>query len=414
MTIDEKGPPRMPPSTFPGIHHYLSPKPIPQERDVVALSFLGAAVRWLTVLAAVGLMITAIYLIIQGVYGMGAGVVSTLFDLATNSLIGLLVGVLATAAIQSSSTTTTLTVAAVGSGAVPVAVAVPVILGANIGTTITALIVSFSYVGRRLEFQRAFGAASLHAGFNILFVAVMLPLELLFHPLQRLSDLLSDLLVGEGAAATATGGVVFSVFSPVVDLIGPQGLLGALFAPRVAALASIVLGTVLVLVAVRTLGAQLRTLMAAKTSSLIKRSSGASDVLGVATGTLVTMGVQASSVTVSSLGPFAAAQTLKPRELLTITLGANVGTTFMALLTALAVPGSLGSFAVQAALIHVLFNTIGTVLVLSIRPVRELLISLAQFSGRLASGSYVAAGALLAAFYLVIPAVILLAYTALG
>lgn len=115
----------------------------------------------------------------------------------------------------------------------------------------------------------------------------------------------------------------------------------------------------------------------------------------------------------SSLLPFAAAKSLKPRELLMIIVGANVGTTFTALVTALAVPGSLGSFALQAALIHVLFNTIGALLMLFVRPLRELLIQLASLGARTASRGYVAAGALIAGFYLVLPALILLTYTAL-
>ncbi len=414
ITVDETSPPRFQAASFPGIHHYLSPRPIPRDRDVVALSFLGAAVRWLTVFASVLAMITAIYLIVDGVHGMGTGPVSRLLDLATHPLIGLLVGILATAAIQSSTTVTALTVAAVGSGAISVTMAVPIILGANIGTTITASIVAFSYVGRRGEFCRAFTSASLHTSFNLLFVLAMLPVELIFHPLQHLSGLLSDLLVGDVSEPTVTGGFVFSLFSPLVDVLGMQGVIGAVFEPRAAALACIVLGTVLVLVAVRVIGAQLSTLMAARSRTLIKRSTGASDFLGVATGTLVTMGVQASAVTVSSLLPFAAAKSMKLRELLMITVGANVGTTFTALLTALAVPGSLGPFALQAALIHLLFNLIGALLVLFVTPLRDLIIRLAEFGGRAAARSYVAAGAFLASFHLVIPAVILLGYATLN
>lgn len=170
------------------------------------------------------------------------------------------------------------------------------------------------------------------------------------------------------------------------------------------------LGTVLVLVAVRLMNSQLRTIMAASTRTLLKRSSGNSDVLGIAVGTVVTMTVQASAATISSLLPFAAAKTLKQRETLFLILGANIGTTFLALFTALAVPGSMGSFALQAALVHMLFNISGTLLVMLIPPLRDLLLRLARISGRAAARGYGIAALVIALGYLAGPAVLLLGY----
>ena len=410
MSTEDVQPPRPTLFSFPGTHHYLNPSRIPSERDVVALSAPGIAIRWAAVLSAIGIMLTAIYLIVDGIHSLGSGTVARLFDLAANPLVGLLVGILATAAIQSSSTVTALTVAAVGTGAVPVSVAIPVILGANIGTTITASIVSFGFLGHREEFQRAFTAASLHRWFNVFFVALIFPLELLFQPLQRLSDLLADTLTGDSPTPITTGSWVFSLFTPLIDLIGTRGLLGWLFAPQVAAVVSAVMGTVFVLVAVRLMNSQLRTIMAASTRTLLKRSSGNSDALGIAVGTLVTMTVQASAVTVSSLLPFAAAKTLKQREALFLILGANIGTTFLSLFTALAVPGTMGSFALQAALVHMLFNLIGALLVLLIPPLRDLLLRLAETSGRAAARGYGIAALAIALSYLAGPAVLFLGY----
>lgn len=397
------------PLPLPGTQHFINPKKIPAEQDFVALSRFGAAVRWTVVAAAVLMMITAIYLILDGAQGLGAGTVSRLFDLATNPFIGLLIGILATASIQSSTTVTTLTVAAVGTGGVSVPVAIPIILGANIGTTITASIVSFSYLGDRANFRRAFTSASLHTWFNVTFVVIAFTLELIFHPLQRFSDLVSDSLVGDSATTTSRG--LVTLFAPLIDTVGTEGLLGSLLPPGVAAVTSILIGTALVLTAVRVLNSQLSVLTAAATRTLLERSSGASDALGVLSGTAVTAAVQASSVTVSSLLPFAVSKSLKLREILALTLGANVGTTLMALLTALAVPGELGSYAIQAALVHVTFNTVGTLLVLLIRPLREWLIRLAELSGRLAARGYsYAAGTLFLGFFF-LPAIIVVGYT---
>jgi solute carrier family 34 (sodium-dependent phosphate cotransporter) len=400
------------PIPLPGTQHFINPKKIPAERDFVALSTFGAAVRWLGVAGAVLMMITAIYLILDGAQGLGTGTVSRLFELATNPFIGLLIGILATASIQSSTTVTTLTVAAVGTGAVSVPVAIPIILGANIGTTITASLVAFSYIGDRANFRRAFTSASLHTWFNLTFVTIVFPLELLFQPLQRFTDLVAGSLIREETTGTSRG--LSHLFSPLIDTIGTRGLLGSFLAPQVAAMAAILLGVALVLTAVRILNTQLVILTAAATRTLLERSSGSSDALGVLSGAVGTAAVQASSVTVSSLLPFAVTKSLKLREILTITLGANVGTTLMALITAFAVPGSLGAYAVQAGLVHVTFNTVGTLLVLLIRPLREWLIRLAELSGRLAARgySYVVTAMLLG--YFLIPAVVILVYTLLS
>ncbi|WIM70719.1 Na/Pi symporter [Corynebacterium suedekumii] len=181
--------------------------------------------------------------------------------------------------------------------------------------------------------------------------------------------------------------------------------------PRGASVVAIALGALVIVVAVRVISRQLAVLTAATTRTLLERSSGASDALGLLSGALITMAVSSSSVTVSSLLPFAATKSLRYREVLPVILGANVGTTLTALLTALAVPGSMGSIAVQAALIHVAFNVISALLVLLIPPLRTLILWMGQVSGRVAARGYTLAAAVLAASYLVLPLAVILGYT---
>ncbi|HKM24208.1 MAG TPA: Na/Pi cotransporter family protein [Corynebacterium sp.] len=394
---------------LPGTQHFINPKQIPAERDFVALSAFGATVRWGGVVGAVFTLIMAVYLILDGALGLGSTGVARLFDLATNPIIGLLIGILATAAIQSSTAVTALTVTAVGTGGISVTVAIPIILGANIGTTITASIVAFSYIGDRTSFRRAFASASLHTWFNTLFALAAFILELTIQPLSRFADIVSGSVSGESPSDTGRG--LFQLYSPLIDALGVDGLLGSLFDRRLAAVLAILMGTLLVLGAIRFINAQLSVLTAATTRTLLERSSGASNALGVTSGTLVTMAVNASSVTVSSLLPFAVARTLTMREALSVTLGANVGTTLMSLLAALAVPGQLGALAVQAALVHVIFNVVGTMLVLLFPPLRDRIIALAEFSGRVAARGYSVAAAAMAVGYFVFPALVILLYT---
>lgn len=80
-----------------------------------------------------------------------------------------------------------------------------------------------------------------------------------------------------------------------------------------------------------------------------------------------------------------------------------MGTTLTSLLVALALPGSMGSFALQAAVVHVLFNVSGTLLVLLIPPFRNLIITLAQKTSQLAGRSYTTSIAVLLGGYILLP-----------
>lgn len=370
--------------------------------------------RWCAVVATIAVMFVAVYLILDGASGVGSGAVARLFDLATNPIIGVLIGIVAAASLQSSTTVTALTVAAVGTGGVSVPVAIPIILGANIGTTLTPLLVAFSFVGDRGNFRRAFAAASLHSSFNLVFVMVAFALELAFHPLRSFTGWVSETLLGEGSQHTPTGNVVLELVSPIIDTIGFRGWLGDVFPSGVAPVMSILIGTVLIMVSMRVLSSLLSTLTAAKTRTLMERSSGSSEALGLFSGAAATALTQASSVVISSLLPFSVTQSLRQREILAITLGANVGTTLTALLTALAVPGSMGSFAVQAALVHVAFNLGSCLLVFFLKPLRSMLFAMAEFSGRIASRSYSLTAGLIAGGYLALPVVIIVTHTLLA
>ena len=150
---------------------------------------LPATRQWLSWLLVVAL----IYLLLAGVGAIGDGFKAAtgnnareLFAFATNPLVGLMIGLVATALIQSSSTVTSIIVGMVAGG-LPIPIAIPLIMGANIGTSLTSTIVSLGHIRSGEEFRRAFSAATVHDAFNITAVAILLPLELLFQPLQRLS-----------------------------------------------------------------------------------------------------------------------------------------------------------------------------------------------------------------------------------
>uniref|UniRef100_A0A7N8X337 Sodium-dependent phosphate transport protein 2A n=1 Tax=Mastacembelus armatus TaxID=205130 RepID=A0A7N8X337_9TELE len=108
----------------------------------------------------------------------------------SNPVAGLVVGILVTVLVQSSSTSTSIVVSLVASGLLEVRSAVPVIMGSNIGTSVTNTIVAMMQAAERTEFQRAFAGATIHDCFNWLSVLVLLPLEVVSGLMTRLSHLL--------------------------------------------------------------------------------------------------------------------------------------------------------------------------------------------------------------------------------
>ena len=117
--------------------------------------------NWFVLLALVYLMLLAVSMIGSGFKFATADHARGLFEFASNPVMGLIIGMVSTALIQSSSTVTSIIVAMVAGG-LPVPIAVPMIMGANIGTSITNTIVSLGHVARKDEFRRAFHAVYFH------------------------------------------------------------------------------------------------------------------------------------------------------------------------------------------------------------------------------------------------------------
>ncbi|NXS05668.1 NPT2A protein, partial [Oxylabes madagascariensis] len=107
----------------------------------------------------------------------------------SNPVAGLVVGILVTVLVQSSSTSTSIVVSMVSSGLLEVRSAIPIIMGSNIGTSVTNTIVALMQAGDRSEFKRAFAGATVHDCFNWLSVLVLLPVEVVSGYLHRVTHL---------------------------------------------------------------------------------------------------------------------------------------------------------------------------------------------------------------------------------
>ena len=88
-----------------------------------------------------------------------------------------MIGILGTVLVQSSSTFSSIIVAGIGSGMVKISIAVPMIMGANIGTSVTNTLVAMTQVGNPEEFERAFSAATVHDMFNWSAVILLFAVE---------------------------------------------------------------------------------------------------------------------------------------------------------------------------------------------------------------------------------------------
>ncbi|XP_074129140.1 sodium-dependent phosphate transport protein 2B-like [Sminthopsis crassicaudata] len=113
----------------------------------------------------------------QLVGGKAAGMLFYGGSIIYNPIAGLMIGVLVTVMVQSSSTSTSIIVSMVSSSLLSVKAAIPIVMGANIGTSVTNTMVALMQAGDRDEFRRAFAGATVHDFFNWLSVLVLLPLE---------------------------------------------------------------------------------------------------------------------------------------------------------------------------------------------------------------------------------------------
>ncbi|XP_067418643.1 sodium-dependent phosphate transport protein 2B [Emydura macquarii macquarii] len=128
----------------------------------------------------------------QLVGGKAAGDIFRDGSVLSNPVAGLVIGVLVTVMVQSSSTSSSIIVSMVSSTLLTVKAAIPIIMGANIGTSVTNTIVALMQAGDRNEFRRAFAGATVHDFFNWLSVFVLLPLEVVSGYLYRLTNVIVE------------------------------------------------------------------------------------------------------------------------------------------------------------------------------------------------------------------------------
>lgn len=339
-------------------------------------------VRLLFALVLLYVFLVGVGLLEGGIRQFGEGFETQLLASVGNPLAGLFAGVAATVIVQSSSISTATIVGLVGSGTLPVSLAVPMVMGANIGTTVTNTLASLGSLRRPDEFRRAFTAATMHDFFNLIAVAVLFPLELatgiITAAATRLGGVLSDAGV-QGAEAD----------SPVKEAVGAgTGLIESGLGQLVAAgvglgVLMLVIGIGLLFASLRLVTTNMRAVLAGRIeramNRLLDRGGG---LPGIVMGIVITVAVMSSSITTSILVPMVAAGVLTVRNAYPVTLGANIGTTATALLASLAVDQPAG---LVIALVHAIFNLVAIALFYPVPAVRYIPVRLAEALSRQAS-----------------------------
>ena len=324
--------------------------------------------RWLLLAALVYVMLLAVSMIGSGFKVATGDHAKELFSFASNPIMGLILGMVATALIQSSSTVTSIIVGMVAGG-LPITIAIPMMMGANIGTSITNTLVSLGHVARKDEFQRAFNAATIHDFFNVMSVLIFLPLEMAFGVLEYLSGAIVALLDTGSTSGMDGFNPIKAITQPALDVV--SGMLSAL--PSVyPGVFKILIGIGLIVLSITYMGRIMKSLMVGKAKEILHRSIGKGPLSGITSGALMTVLVQSSSTTTSLVVPLVGSGILKAKDIYPFTLGANVGTCITALIAALGVVGVNAGFALQIAIVHLLYNVIGVTLIYGLPMLRNI------------------------------------------
>lgn len=353
--------------------------PEPSSQSILPLS--ETLVRLGVALLFLYLFLVGVKSLENGISSFGSDFVDQVFSSVANPIAGLAAGVLATVLVQSSSVTTATIVGLVGSGLLPIETAVPMVMGANIGTTVTNTLASLGHVRQGAYFERAFSAATMHDYFNLMAVAILLPAEVFFGLISNIATWLAETIghllpSGGGGSSPIKDAIKWPVtqMESALEALGWEGAAGAIL---------LTVGIGLIFVALWMITRQMKKVMSGRMetaiNSILGRGAGAGALL---VGVVLTISVQSSSITTSILVPLVAAGVLTLQNAFPVTLGANIGTTITALLASIAADSE---DALIIALAHVTFNVIGILLIYPWPPLREIPLRLAGATARAAT-----------------------------
>jgi len=365
--------------------------------------------------------------------GETAGKVFSQNKIISNPVAGLMIGVLVTVLLQSSSTSSSLVVAMVASSFISVETAVPIIMGANIGTSVTNTIVALSQIQDEKMFERAFAAATVHDMFNILTVLILLPFEWITHGLtwlsneiveglsltqsenaevqllSRLTDPVTDFIVtlnktyikqiAKGEPVGNDEQVLKKFCDDAINVTHPafdssrdrcDSLLSRTDLSDKAAGAILLIASLFTMFACLIVMVKLlKSIFHGHISVVINKTVNAdfpgklnflTGYVAIFVGVVMTVLVQSSSIFTSTLTPLVGLNIITLERAFPLTLGSNIGTTVTSMLAALASDSNF-DLALQISLCHLLFNVIGILIWYPIPKMRAVPLGCARHLG---------------------------------
>ena len=330
----------------------LQPNDKPGKNRITGFFLKHRGPKLSTILKPVGLAFF-LYLFILSITLLGASFklfgkefAETLLTTTSNPIVGLFIGILATSIIQSSSTTTSILVGMVAGGLISIEGAIPIVMGANIGTTVTNTLVSLTHVARTRDFVRAFSGAVVHDIFNMLLVIILFPLQYFTNFLGRTALWLEGFFEGAGGFQflSPIKAITKPMSNLIIDLLGQNSWLSALVA------------IALLFVALKFMVDIMKSLVLSRVEGFFSRYIFRNTATALLFGILLTAVVQSSSITTSIIVPLVGAGVLSLRQVFPYTVGANIGTTITAILAALVTQMPA---AVAVAFAHLIFNICG-------------------------------------------------------
>lgn len=319
-------------------------------------------------LLALLLFIFAIDLLTVAMSQLNNNVAKDILLATRNPFISLFIGLLMTALIQSSSTVTASIVAVVAAGNLTLEQAAPMVMGANIGTTLTSTLVSLSYIMNRKQFKRALSAGILHDIFNIFTVLILLPLEISFGFLSKIARSIAHLFVPD---ESYVGPIVYhKVFTrPLTELI--TDTINIPFF-------TMLLAIFMVFGAIKLLSTSVYNAFVVDSFNDIRDFIFKDSYMALIYGTFFTLAVQSSTVTTSLVVPLVANKKVSLPKSFPFIIGANIGTTITAAIAAIYKTEA----AIALALVHFIFNLFGALIFMPFPLVRNIPVKLALWMGK--------------------------------
>lgn len=319
------------------------------------------------------LFLISLELITHASQALSRSYTAPVFHITANPFVSLCIGILFTAIIQSSSTLTSTLVALVASGLISLEAAVPMVLGANIGTTVTAMLVSFAHLGTPKSFKRGFTVANSHVVFNILTAVPFFFLESHWQVLSLSSNYLAHYISAFGSIDSGWFAFYTTAVTPLATLLQSIVVNQPL----------VILGCALVLLfmCIFMLTTAFRFLILGSAGHNVISDALKKPFVSLLSGMGLTAAIHSSSITTSLSVMLAATEKVSPIKLFPYILGANVGTTITALMAAVGRSES----AVAIALTHFIFNTLGVLIFYPIPFIRNIPMAISGWTAKAAS-----------------------------